>query len=88
MTPQELMNEFGRARLGIDGNCGYALLGENIQTGECEFVEAKMPNPSPGHLLWCAKQALEKLCLRLELPTLSWYVRNDFRDAGFEPRCT
>lgn len=28
-----------RAELGIDGNCGFALLGENIQDGEAEFVE-------------------------------------------------
>lgn len=28
-----------RAELGIDGNCGFALLGENLQEGECEFVE-------------------------------------------------
>lgn len=28
-----------RAELGIDGNCGFALLGENIQEGEAEFVE-------------------------------------------------
>lgn len=28
-----------RAELGIDGNCGFALLGENIQEGEAEFCE-------------------------------------------------
>jgi len=28
-----------RAELGIDGNCGYALIGVNIQEGEAEFVE-------------------------------------------------
>ena len=26
-----------RAVLGIDGNCGFALLGENLQEGEAEF---------------------------------------------------
>ena len=26
-----------RAELGVDGNCGFALLGENIQEGEVEF---------------------------------------------------
>ena len=30
---------YDRAEVGIDGNCGYALLGPNIQEGECEFVE-------------------------------------------------
>ena len=28
-----------RALLGIDGNCGFALLGDDIQSGEAEFVE-------------------------------------------------
>ena len=28
-----------RAELGIDGNCGFALLGENLQEGEAEFEE-------------------------------------------------
>ena len=31
------MNE--RAELGIDGNCGFALLGPDLQEGEAEFVE-------------------------------------------------
>lgn len=30
-----------RAELGVDGNCGYALLGENIQEGEAEFEPIK-----------------------------------------------
>jgi hypothetical protein len=30
-----------RAELGIDGNCGFALLGPNIQEGECEFEPIK-----------------------------------------------
>lgn len=28
-----------RALVGVDGNCGFALLGEDIQSGEAEFVE-------------------------------------------------
>lgn len=28
-----------RAVIGVDGNCGFALLGENLQEGEAEFVE-------------------------------------------------
>lgn len=28
-----------RAELGVDGNCGFALLGANIQEGEAEFEE-------------------------------------------------
>ena len=32
-----------RAELGIDGNAGFALLGENLQEGEAEFVEIALP---------------------------------------------
>ena len=32
-----------RAELGVDGNCGFALLGEDLQMGEAEFVEIKLP---------------------------------------------
>ena len=28
-----------RARLGIDGNCGFALIGNNLQESESEFEE-------------------------------------------------
>jgi hypothetical protein len=34
-----------RAELGVDGNCGFALLGENLQEGEAEFVEIKTDAP-------------------------------------------
>jgi hypothetical protein len=33
------MGDLERAELGVDGNCGFALLGENIQEGEVEFEE-------------------------------------------------
>lgn len=28
-----------RAELGVDGNCGFALVGPNLQEGEAEFEE-------------------------------------------------
>lgn len=34
-----------RAILSVDGNCGCALLGENLQEGEAEFVEIKCSEP-------------------------------------------
>lgn len=34
-----------RAELGIDGNCGFALLGENLQEGEAEFEEIQGSDP-------------------------------------------
>lgn len=33
-----------RAVIGIDGNAGYALLGENLQEGEAEFVVVPAPD--------------------------------------------
>lgn len=39
---------YERAEVGVDGNCGYALLGPNLQDGECEFVEVLYsPDESP-----------------------------------------
>ena len=34
-----------RAELGVDGNCGFALLGEDIQSGEVEFEEILTSEP-------------------------------------------
>lgn len=31
--------DWGRAKVGVDGNCGFALLGEDLQSGEAEFSE-------------------------------------------------
>lgn len=43
MTPG-LIEKYERAQLGIDGNCGFALLGPNLQEGEAEFVEIQPVN--------------------------------------------
>lgn len=32
-----------RAHLGVDGNAGFALLGEDLQSGEAEFVTIDLP---------------------------------------------
>jgi hypothetical protein len=40
----KLIEQYGRAELGIDGNCGFALIGPNLQEGEAEFVEIKKVN--------------------------------------------
>lgn len=32
-----------RAEIGIDGNAGFALLGDDLQSGEAEFVEIALP---------------------------------------------
>ena len=41
MTDQQYshVSKYDRATLGIDGNCGYALLGPDLQVGESEFEE-------------------------------------------------
>ena len=72
---------YDRARLGIDGDCGYALLGLDIQSGEAEFVKISeivdttkcgdLSNPERERLA-CAK-ALRLLKERLCMPNLSYY---------------
>ena len=64
-----------RAKLGIDGNCGFALLGENIQEGESEFVEI-IDEPGRSdceNKIVAAKRAFAKLQSRLNRPELSYY---------------
>jgi hypothetical protein len=74
----DLLASHGRAQLGIDGNCGFALLGPDIQEGEAEFVEIAPTREAAYHAplgdkLSACKQALEKLRERLNLPSLSYY---------------
>jgi hypothetical protein len=64
-----------RAELGIDGNCGFALLGEDLQAGEAEFVEVI---PTKAGLYWdqrgAAHEALRRLRVRLNKPDLSYFL--------------
>lgn len=64
-----------RARLGIDGNAGFALLGEDVQIGECEFVEVVQIGDElkSRSEIRAAKQAFIKLKNRLGRPDLSYY---------------
>lgn len=73
-----------RAELGIDGNCGFALIGVNIQEGEAEFVEIPTAKADPDSSfmrpkgedaakLWACKEALRRLRTRLNLPNMSYY---------------
>lgn len=68
-----------RVELGIDGNCGFALYGDNLQAGEAEFVEIprttwNTAGCSDEHLseLWACKEALKRLRNRLGVP-FSYY---------------
>jgi len=73
-----------RAELGIDGNCGFALIGPNIQEGEAEFVEIPTATADPENSfvrpkgedaakLWACKEALRRLRTRLNAPNMSYY---------------
>ena len=72
----KLLREFDRAELGVDGDCAFALLGSDIQSGECVFI--KIPNFNK-HTSWhqqvsCAKSALKILRDRLGKPELSYFL--------------
>ena len=68
--------DYIRAELGIDSNAGYALLGENLQDGEAEFVTVEHDDDELLSLaeMRAAKQALAKLRARLGMPDLSYYL--------------
>jgi len=59
-------------QLGVDGNCGFALLGDDLQSGEAEFVEIDY-NHKEGDVMVlgshaemiAAGKAMEALCERL-----------------------
>lgn len=65
---------YDRAELGIDGNCGFALLGPNIQAGEVEFVEIPtcFEDQLSNQLAACQK-AMKQLRSRLNMPDLSFF---------------
>lgn len=67
-----------RVELGMDGNCGFALLGENIQEGECEFEEVRgtelHPDPtSEGAKLQAINRAYTRLKARVGRP-ISYFL--------------
>jgi len=63
-----------RVELGIDGNCGFALLGKDLQSGECEFCEIEDTNGGglvdQLHASWAA---FFNLRVRLNRPHLNYY---------------
>ena len=65
-----------RAMLGVDGNCGFALLGEDIQSGEAEFVEIEDDgdNLASYNERLAAHRAFRRLKERLGKPNLlCWF---------------
>lgn len=67
--------EYKRAQLGIDGDCGFALLGPNIQEGEAEFVEV-IPTTVGKYYdqRTAAYEALRRLRIRLGKPELGYFL--------------
>ncbi len=65
-----------RAALMMDGNCGCALLGPNIQEGEVEFEEV-VYDPAQTRIS-CERKAINrafrKLKQRLNMPDLSYFI--------------
>ena len=68
---KDLLAAYGRAQLGVDGNCGFALLGPDIQEGEAEFVEIN--STCYGDERIACKIALQRLRTRLNLRHLNYY---------------
>lgn len=71
--------EMERAELGIDGNAGFALLGDDLQIGEAEFVEFDKNIPV-GSAEWAAvakaaaMKAYRALKARLSDRQFSYYI--------------
>lgn len=61
------MSTVERAGLGMDGNCGFALLGPDLQAGEAEFEEVcgteLHPDPSSDG---AKRQAINRAFSRLK----------------------
>lgn len=84
-TSKELLDKYGRAELGIDGNAAFALLGPDLQEGEAEFVTLPqetgesgegsfvVPTGDDATKLRACKLALKRLCARLGVDALPYY---------------
>ena len=81
-----------RAELGVDGNCGFALLGDDLQSGEAEFVEINLPLEASKDLNryrnaeWCreakraATKAYRNLKARLPSRMFSYHLGRSYPD--------
>lgn len=72
-----------RAELGVDGNCGFALLGEDLQVGEAEFVviecdEPKWTSAWANAAQRAAMAAFKKLKERLPNETFSYHLGRSY----------
>lgn len=71
-----------RAELGVDGNCGFALVGPNLQEGEAEFEEfAEDVKTSEGarQAKLAINRAYQRLKTRLNRP-ISYFLGDSHPD--------
>lgn len=76
------MANIERAELGIDGNCGFALVGEDLQSGEAEFEEFDgEPGTSEGarQAKLAINRAYQRLKARLGRP-ISYFLGDSHPD--------
>lgn len=89
---KEVVPGLERAELGVDGNAGFALLGNDLQMGEAEFVVIDLPpeaSKDPNryhHSEWCAAAkraanlAYQKLKARTQPKAISYYLGPSYPD--------
>ena len=75
------MTDPTRIELGIDGNCGFALWGRNLQEGQAEFVEIIQSENQRADQILAMETALNKLRIRLNRPNLGWFFGTLFEEA-------
>lgn len=72
---------YGTVHLSIDGNCGCALVGENLMEGEAEFVciddAPEIYTELRDKEKWSMTQAHKRLCDRLGVQ-LGFYTGGNF----------
>lgn len=71
-----------RAELGVDGNCGFALLGANLQEGEAEFEEFTgdvRTSEGAAQAKRAINRAYQRLKARIDRP-ISYYIGESHPD--------
>jgi len=70
--PEAVQNYGTRAEIGVDGNCGFAQIGPDIQQGEAEFVEIVDTGDPSADASLAATKALQALEARLGVKMTHW----------------
>lgn len=56
-TPEKPKRDLSKAVIGVDGDCGFALLGEDLQSGEADFQKIDYATTPPVQLPTTASEA-------------------------------